>query len=311
MSAVFGPVPSRRLGYSLGVDLVPPERKTCAFDCVYCQVGRTGNKSIERTEMIPTAAVIKELEKQLPKENIHYVTFSGTGEPTLHKDLGKIIDRIHDLCPTPVAVITNSALIERNDVQRDLAKADLVVPSLDAVRQETFEKINRPHSSLRIDRIIKGLTAFSANFHGDLWLETMFVKGVNDGLDELLKFKETIELINPDKIHVNTPTRPPVESWVQTLEPTELERIAAMFGEKALVIGIPPSRDYQAMKPSLTELEEEVIELIKRRGVTLNDLVQSLGMHRDVANDILEKLIADKRAKKAVHGGVTYFREHY
>ncbi|MHA1569343.1 MAG: radical SAM protein, partial [Alphaproteobacteria bacterium] len=258
MSVIFGPVPSRRLGYSLGVDVVPPDKKICAFDCVYCQVGRTKKQTIKRSEPISTAMILKEIDRELPKKNIHFVTFSGSGEPTLHKQLGRFIDRIHERCNTPVAVITNSALVDRPDVQRDLLKADLLVPSLDAATQKTFEKINRPHPSLQVENIIKGLTSLKQNFKGDFWLEVMFVKGINDGVEELLKLKEVIERIGPDRIHVNTVTRPPAETWAKAMDFPELDRIAAMFGPHAQVIGISPKRDGRGETFDMKQLEEEV-----------------------------------------------------
>jgi wyosine [tRNA(Phe)-imidazoG37] synthetase (radical SAM superfamily) len=309
LSVIFGPAPSRRLGYSLGIDVISPELKMCSLDCVYCQVGHTKTKTIERGEPVPTALILKEIDQALPKAGIHYVTFSGSGEPTLHKNLGKLIDRVHERCKTPVAVITNGTLLDRADVQRDLLKAELVVPSLDAATPEVFARLNRPHPSLRLDRMIKGLIQFSQQYHGQLWVEVMLVKGVNDGIDELRKIKAVLDQVNLQKIHLNTVIRPPTEDWAQPLSPAELDRIAAMFGPRAQTVGLPPKQHAEQLGGE--NLDAEVFELIQRRSVTLADLVDSLGLHRDVAQDIVDRLIAEKRIKKVVFGGVSYYREFY
>lgn len=308
MSVIFGPVVSRRLGYSLGVDVVPPEKKICTLDCIYCQVGRTVKQTIQRRDYVPTARILKEIDATLPMKDIHFITFSGSGEPTLHKNLGKIIKRIKSLTKTPVAVITNGTLMDQPDVRRDLALADLVVPSLDAVTPEVFAAVNRPHSSLRIENIIKGIVQFQREFKGEIWIEVLLVKGVNDGVDELMRINEALELINPHRIHLNSVTRPPAETSAQQLEAAELQRIAGIFGHKATVIGVAAHKD---KRHGATNLEEEVIELVKRRSITANDLVVGLGMHRNVALDVLDKLAQANKIKKVSHGDVTYYREYY
>lgn len=308
MNIVFGPVPSRRLGYSLGVDLSPTERKLCTLDCIYCQVGCTHAKTIKRGILVPTVEVNKALDENLPKEGIDVVSFSGSGEPTLHKDLGQFIDRVKSRCRTPVVVITNSTLIDRPDVRHDLAKADIVVPSLDAATQAMFEKIDRPHTSLRIDRIIDGLVEFRREYAGKIFLEIMLVKGYNDEPAELMALRRAAERIQPDKIHLNTVARPPSEEFAKALGAEELNRIVAMFGPKASDAGLPPAAE---RSPEAEELETKILELIRRRSVTLNDIVKSLGLHKIVATKILEKLIAAKNIKRVVHGGVIYFREFY
>jgi len=308
MSYIFGPVPSRRLGYSLGVDLVPAGCKTCTLDCVYCQVGRTKDKRIKRGEFVPTSEVLAEVDAKLPMDDVHFVTFSGTGEPTLHRDLGLIIDRIRKRCSTPVAVLTNSTLIDQDKVRRDLAKADLVVPSLDAVTPEIFERVNRPHPAVSVEKIIDGLIQFRKEFSGQLWVEVMLVKGFNDRPDELLKIKQAIDRINPDRIHINTVTRPPAEKEARPLQINELERIASLFGPLATAIGVSPKK---GRRDEVIHLEQEVLDLVRRRGVTLHDLTVSLGLHKDVAADVLEKLVKSQKIKKAMHRGVAYYREYY
>ena len=179
MKEVFGPVPSRRLGFSLGVDLVP--FKTCTLDCVYCQLGPTTHKTLKRKEYIPTEGILPEVEKMLNKgKRVDYITFSGSGEPTLHSGIGKMISRIKRISSIPVAVITNGTLLNQGQVQEDLWAADLVIPSLDAVDERIFQRINRPHASLNTKMIIRGLDDFAGKFPGKIWLEVMLVRGLND-----------------------------------------------------------------------------------------------------------------------------------
>ncbi|NLH50865.1 MAG: radical SAM protein [Myxococcales bacterium] len=308
MSIVFGPVPSRRLGYSLGIDLLPPDHKLCTLDCIYCQVGCTYAKSLKRGLPVPTAEVNRAIDENLPKNGIDVVSFSGSGEPTLHRDLGQFIDRVKNRCRTPVVVITNATLIDRPDVRHDLAKADIVVPSLDAATQTMFEKLDRPHAGLRVDRIIDGLEEFRREYPGKIFLEIMLVKGYNDDPAELMALRRAMDRLRPDKIHLNTVVRPPAEEYAQALSPAELERIAQMFGPAASVAGPPPTAN---RSPDDDDLETRVLEMIRRRSVTLEDITKSLGLHKIVATKIVEKLIAEKNIKRVVHGGVIYFREFY
>jgi wyosine [tRNA(Phe)-imidazoG37] synthetase (radical SAM superfamily) len=304
---LFGPVPSRRLGYSLGVDLVP--EKTCSFSCIYCQVGKTAETTVERAEFYPTKKIIAELTETLPKKGVHFITFSGSGEPTLHSGLGKIIKAIKKLCDTPVCVITNSSLIWRKDVQQDLMNADVVMPSLDAVDPETFAKINRPSAEVSIDKIVKGLEKFRKVYKGQIWLEIMLVKGFNDGLDQVSLLKEAAMKIEPDEIHLNTVVRPPQSKSAKALDETEMARITGVFGGVAKVL-TRFDKNLHSFGEG-TDLDQQVFELSRRRGVTVNDLVSSFGFHRDVANDILARLLEQGKIKKVSHAGKTYFQENF
>ncbi len=306
MKHIFGPVASRRLGYSLGVELIPA--KTCTYGCIYCQAGKTTLLTDKRAEYIPTKEVIDELEEALPQEGLHYVTFSGSGEPTLHSDIGKIIDKVKTLTGTPICVITNSSLIHRKDVRRDLKKADVVIPSLDSALQESFEKINRPVSGITVDKIINGLIKFRKEFTGQMRLEIMLVKGINDSLEEIARLKEAADRIGPDTIDLNTVVRPPALKTAEASDMQEMKRIQAYFGDLATVIS---SFDKTAHSESGTSLDDEVFQLARRRGVTLDDLVTGFGLHRDVATDILERLTAEGKVKKVSFRGKTYFRENY
>jgi wyosine [tRNA(Phe)-imidazoG37] synthetase (radical SAM superfamily) len=255
MSHLFGPVPSRRLGRSLGLDITP--YKTCTFDCVYCQLGRTTNKTVQRREYIAKDSILHELRDFLAEggADTDYITFAGSGEPTLHSGIGEMINAIKTLTDIPVAVITNGSLLFREDVRDDLLNADLVLPSLDAATTSVFRAVNQPHESLSVDRIIEGLRMFREVFRGEFWLEVMFVRGVNDGTDEIAALSDAISVIDPDRVQLNTVVRPPCE---------EEKRI---------------------------EVRADILPLLERRPLTLDQIAGSLGMHRNEAAKYLRELI--------------------
>lgn len=308
MSIVFGPVPSRRLGWSLGIDVLPPNEKLCTLDCVYCQVGHTRVKTIKRGLPLPSTDINRAIDEALPKSDIDVVTFSGSGEPTLHQHLGQFIERVKSRCATPVAVITNATLIDKPDVRHDLALADIVVPSLDAATQAVFETVNRPHASLRVERIIEGLIAFRDEFAGKLLLEIMFVKGLNDGPGELVALKTAADRIRPDQIHINTVTRPPAEGFAKALTQEELDRIAEMFGPRATTVGAPP---LPGRNPDAAGVEARIVDLASRRGVTVEDIAGSLGLDRVSTLKFVDKLVGEKKIKKLVHGEISYYTQYY
>lgn len=232
---IFGPVVSRRLGISLGVDIV--SFKTCTLDCIYCQVGRTICKTIERKQYLLPEKILMELKEVLKAgKKIDYITLSGNGEPTLNSKLGEIIRGIKSITAISIAVITNGTLLTDKNVREELLSADLVMPSLDAATQETFEKIDRPEPSLKIEDIIEGMVEFRKVYSGNLWLEIMLVKGINDNKYELAALKKAIEKIEPDKIQLNTPVRPTCEKELQTLSIQELFAIKEFFGNKCEII---------------------------------------------------------------------------
>ena len=306
MKHIFGPVASRRLGYSLGVELI--EEKTCTFGCIYCQAGITTVPTDKREIYVPTDEVIAELEQTLPLDDLHYVTFSGSGEPTLHLEIGKIIEKIKNLCDTPVCVITNSSLMHRKDVRRDLQKADVVIPSLDAATQDVFEKINRPVKGISIEKIISGLKKFRKTYKGEMRLEIMLVKDINDSLEHISKLKEVVRQINPDQVDFNTVVRPPAMISAKPLDQKDMDRILGLFGDNARIIN---SFDNSASRGSGSDLDEEVYQLVRRRGITLNDLTGGFGLHKDIATDILNRLLEKGKIKKMTHTGKTYYRENY
>ena len=303
LNHIYGPVPSRRLGFSLGIDLVP--YKTCSFDCVYCQLGRTTDKTVERKEWIPREEVLLQIKEALAiKGRIDYLTFSGSGEPTLHAGLGWLIEEAKKVSEIPVAVLTNGSLLFREDLRGELLAADLVVPSLDAATQETLEKVNRPHSSLNMQKIIEGLLQFSREFKGKIWLEIMLVKGINDSQEEIESMVRVVEEMQPHKVHLNTVVRPPSEDYARPLTAPELERIKVSFGGRCEIIAGFRGRREEAY---VQDVEGDILELVHRRPVTLRDISRSLGLHE---NEVIKYLqVLEERGKVRLRSfeGARYF----
>ncbi|MEA3409682.1 MAG: radical SAM protein, partial [Candidatus Eisenbacteria bacterium] len=235
MKHVFGPVPSRRLGFSLGVDPVVP--KTCTLDCIYCELGPTTNTTVERKPYVSIDGILEELGARLAEHpQLDFITVSGSGEPTLNSDIGRLIDGIKAMTDVPVAVLTNGTLLTDPDVRAALARADVVAPSLDAVSKGAFERVNRPHESLDPAAIADALVAFAREYHGKIWLEVLFVEGLNDDSGEIERIAGIIDAVRPEKVHVNTVVRPPAERNAHPLSQERLQEIADRFGPTAVVI---------------------------------------------------------------------------
>jgi wyosine [tRNA(Phe)-imidazoG37] synthetase (radical SAM superfamily) len=284
---VFGPVPSRRLGRSLGVDLVP--HKTCTFDCIYCDLGRTTHKTISRGFFVSPEEIQRELELTLPalQRKPDYITLSGSGEPTLNQSMGEVIHAIKRITSIPLAVLTNGSLLYIEDVRRELIEADVVLPSLDAVSPLAFECVNRPHLSLKIDEIISGLIRFRNQYRGQIWLEIVFCRGFNDETQEITKLKEVIERIQPDRVQLNTPVRPPAEEFAYPLTLKRLEEIGNHLGKNAEVVS-----EFEAPMGDIFESDKdvEILNLIKRRPCTAEDISRALGLHLDEVVKDLSRL---------------------
>ncbi|MFA4925854.1 MAG: radical SAM protein [Candidatus Aminicenantales bacterium] len=300
---LYGPVPSRRLGYSLGVDLLP--FKTCSLSCIYCQLGRSQKKTIRRINPYSEKNILEEIKKFLKTgARVDFITFSGSGEPTLNKSIGWLIREIKKITKIPVAVLTNSTLLSRAEVRKQLAAAEVVVPSLDAATQPVFEKINRPHPSLKVEKIIDGLAKFRKEFKGQIWLEIMLVKGVNDSPAHLKKLKEAVDRINPDKIHLNTVVRPPAEKTARPLTPEEMNKIKDVFGQKAEVIASFRKKEQEIAPP---DIAEAILAIVRRRPVSLEDLENSLGQTREELSLEIQKLLQQKKIKQVSHLDRDYF----
>ena len=231
---VFGPVLSRRLGRSLGIDPVP--LKTCTYDCVYCQLGSTPGKTADIKRYSSPEEIAAELKEVLKHVQADYITLSGSGEPTLNSAAGELISKIKKITDIPVCVITNGSLLSDSRVRKRLLAADLVVPSLDAGDEEAFQRINRPHNSVGFTDMVDGIEKFSKEFQGKLWLEIMLAAGINDSAEDLKKFLPLIERINPDRIQINTVVRPPACSGIKGVGSDKLRQAQKIFGHKAEII---------------------------------------------------------------------------
>ena len=287
MEYVFGTVPSRRLGMSLGIDLIP--YKTCSYDCAYCELGETTHKTTIRKEYVSKDLVLKQLEDYLPLLDVppDYITISGSGEPTLNAKIGEVIQGIKQITSIPVTVITNSSLLFFDRVKEDLLAADIVLPSLDAVSPLIFKHINRPESSLDINEIIKGLIDFREEFSGKIWLEILFCRVLNDDRAEVERIREKIEDIKPDKIQLNTVVRPPNKDFSYPLNTKQLSSIKEMLGPKAeLISDIVPS----GRGTHFTDNEEKIMNLIARRPCTFDDISKALELHTNETLKYLDKL---------------------
>jgi wyosine [tRNA(Phe)-imidazoG37] synthetase (radical SAM superfamily) len=239
MKYIYGPIKSRRLGLSLGLSL--SLNKVCDLDCIYCQWGSSGETFIERKEYAKADEIILELKSWMqknPKEaqELKFVTLSGLGEPTLNTCIGELIDQVKNITGSKIAVITNSTLLGDPAVRKGLLKADLIVPSLDAVDLKIFKQIDRPHAGIKLNEIIDGLVALRKEFHGDIWLEVMFVSGVNDDFVHIEALKKVIQRINPDKIQLNSPVRSTAEKNVLPVDKAKLAKIKEILGDKAEII---------------------------------------------------------------------------
>ncbi len=300
---IYGPVPSRRLGYSLGIDILP--FKTCTLDCVYCQLSPTTNKTVQRKKFFPYDTVMSQVKKAVSSDKkIDYITFSGSGEPTLNLDLGNMIREIKKSTSIPVAVLTNSTLFIRESVRQSLMPADLVVPSLDAASQDIFLKVNRPHKSLDINEIIKGLINFNKKYKALLWLEIMLVKGLNDSPQHIKKLIKASSAIGPNKIQLNTVIRPPAEEFAKPLSRKDMEQIREMFGEKCEIIAQFHRKEQTSQSKNL---ERDIISLIQRRPVTLLDISHSLGKHKNEIIKYIDILIHDEKIKEVKYKGLLYY----
>lgn len=289
---LFGPVPSRRLGMSLGVDLVP--KKVCSLDCVYCEAGKTTKLTVERMEYIPIAKIKEELTHYFKNNpNPDYITFSGYGEPTLNSGIGEVLSHIEMVAPNiPVALITNGTLFFNPKVAEEVANVDLILPSLDAVSQEVFEKINRPVNNLTAERYIQGLIDFTSSFQGKVWLEVFILPGYNDFEEELLKIKEVILKISPDIVQLNTLDRPGTEENLRGATRQELQRVIDLLGlDNVQIIAASPQR--KNIKSYRTDTENTILETISRRPCTADDLSAILGMHINEINKYLDVLDAE------------------
>jgi len=292
---VFGPVPSRRLGNSLGIDPIPS--KYCNFGCVYCQLGSTRHKINTRQSFFDPEIILEEIKFALEKneQEIDYITFLASGEPLLSLDIGELIKKTKKISQIPICLITNGALLSNINVQNEILEADVVMPTLDAGNEKTFLKINRPHHDIKFDKMIDGLISFRKKYVGQIWMEVMLIKDENDSRKELEGIKKKLNLINPDRVYINVPIRPPTESWV---------KIPSIISLKIANTILKPYRDIT--EPEIgdfilysDDFESELINIIKRHPLKEEQIYATFPeLNKGAINKKLAYLMKNKKIKK-------------
>jgi wyosine [tRNA(Phe)-imidazoG37] synthetase (radical SAM superfamily) len=307
MRFIYGPVPSRRLGRSLGIDPIPS--KTCDYQCIYCQLGKTTNLTDKRKDFYPKEEIYKELEESISQNagKFDYITFVGSGEPTLCKSLGKLILKTKELSKNPICVITNGSLLYRDDVKDDLTFCDVVLPTLDAGDEKLFIKINRPHPSIKYEKMVQGYIDFRKEFSGKFWIEIMVMKGINDSKEELLKIKKKIDLIQPDRIDVNVPIRPPTESWVKIPDQDILPILNDVFGDYNN-INFPEQGKFSVFG---SNFEGELKNLLERHPMRLEQILETFSSKKFNEQDLLLQLnilVSQNKIKKVIYNNQTFWK---
>lgn len=308
---VFGPISSRRLGRSLGIDLLP--YKTCSFDCVYCECGSTSNLTTRRSEFFPFTDVITELDRMLEcRPEIDYITFAGSGEPTLSQSLRGVIHHIKSRYPSyPVAVLTNSSLLRDPVVREDLLQADLIVPTLTTTCQHTFECIHRPAPGVLIEEIIQGLVSLRNEYPNQIWLEIFLIPPLNTTDRELAGIRDAIHEIEPDRVQLNSLDRPGTESWVSPVDPDMLARIRSCLGAVGAPVDLIGTCRSCIPDPAIP-LEESthVEEILKKCPCTFDEIARTSGFHQNEIGHILISLVRQGRVRISTGPrGIRYYKE--
>jgi len=324
MKHLFGPVNSRRLGLSQGIDLLPP--KTCNFNCIYCEINKAPQLSCKRGEHVPTATILAELDELLEDaarvRDLDVFTITASGEPTLHTGIGAIIRHIKKKTDKPVAILTNGSQLYRKEVRQDLLAADIVIPSLDAARPESFRRVNRPAKcSADLETIIRGIADFSREFAGEVWLEVLLVENINDSPEDIAALQEAIGRIRPTRVQLNTVARPPFESFARPLTRRRMEEIKREIekGYDRPVDILAGSRDGEpsdsgkGREGSLESIspdkaEDEIREMLMRRPCTATDIAATMNMDAERAAEILKNMERCGSLTVKIHGGKKYFR---
>jgi wyosine [tRNA(Phe)-imidazoG37] synthetase (radical SAM superfamily) len=304
---VFGPVPSRRLGISLGLDIIP--YKTCSLDCLYCECGRTTDLTLERRRFFPPGELLDELRGALAAiPRLDFITFSGSGEPTLNSDLGWFINEIKKFAAAPLAVLTNGTLLYRPDVRRELLGADVVLPSLDAARVGSFGRINQPRTGLDLEGIIAGMAAFRGEYAGQIWMEVFIVKGINDNADDIAALGAALRRIAPDRVQLNSLDRPPAYPGVEAADFVLLEAIRRQWAGLPVEI-IKRARSREEITAFSANLENSLLNTIRRRPLTLDDLITLTAKSEGELRRYLEILEREKKIKAVIENGRIFYRE--
>jgi wyosine [tRNA(Phe)-imidazoG37] synthetase (radical SAM superfamily) len=283
---LFGPVPSRRFGRSLGVDLTP--HKTCSLDCVFCQLGRTDQKTITRKEYVPVDDVLAELREWMKTDGMaDYITLSGSGEPTLHSRFGEVLEFIRTNSAIPTVLLTNATMLSLPEVREAARFADIVKISLSAWHQASYAWVNRPHKQLRFDALLEGQKAFRREFKGQLWMEVFLVSGMNTIPEDVKKMAALAEEIRPDRIHLNTAVRPPSEVFALPVTKKQLVSLSRLFHPTAEVIA-----EFKTQKGTRVDANKDTImSMLQRRPCTANQIASAFGMHPNEVSKYLGNLL--------------------
>lgn len=299
----FGPVPSRRLGFSLGIDIIP--RKICTFDCIYCQIGKTTNHEIKRKSFFNKHEIVEEIiNKVRQASHIDHVTFSGSGEPTLNSDIGWMIEEIKKNIDIPVAVITNGSLLNDKEIRDNLCMADVVLPSLDAASEDIFRYINRPHSLIELSTIIEGMKKFRNVYKGNIWLEIMLIKNVNDSIEELGRLKNVVKYLGVEKVQLNTVIRPPADRTTGRINSEELNEISKYFGHGCEVIC---NFEKEVENNEENDWSEMVLDILRRRSLTLDDIVKITGTPEHTVKSTLATMENERKIKQLHSEDCVYY----
>lgn len=302
---VYGPVLSRRLGRSMGIDLVP--FKVCTYDCVYCQLGKTTNKTIFRQKYGPIQEILKELQEQLAVyEAPNYVSIAGSGEPTLNSAIGEVIHEIKSLTDIPVAVFTNGALLWMPEVRDALMEADIVLPSLDAGDDHLFQYVNRPHCDISFVQMVDGIVDFTKSFSGEVWLEVLLLAGVTGVNSEVSKIAKIVERIGPARTQLNTVSRPPSEGFAFPLSVEQLCALKGFFPGKVDII--EEKEGNVPMNPTFSGAREaDILVLLSRRPCTSSEVASGLGIHTTEVLKYMERMTAAGDIRRVFVGGRYFY----
>lgn len=299
---LFGPVPSRRFGRSLGVDLTP--LKTCTLDCVFCQLGHTSHRTVERKEYVPVEEVESELDRWCREGGkADYITLSGSGEPTLHSGFGEVMKHVKKETPIPAVVLSNGTLFWVSEVREAALGADIVKLSLSSWDADSFRRVNRPHPDLDFDRCVEGLRVFRREFRGQLWLEVFLVDGMNSSRDDVEKIARLAETIAPDEIQLNTAVRPPAERSVRAVDAAGMERLAGLFRPRATIIAGFSTRCGVDIRAS----EDSILDMLRRRPCTTRQVADAFGMHVNEVSKYIGDLTRTHHIRPEWRGGEIYF----
>ncbi|MGD9638967.1 MAG: radical SAM protein [Alphaproteobacteria bacterium] len=302
---VYGPIISKRLGRSLGLDIIP--FKVCTYDCIYCQLGFTKEKTNIRKEYVNVSDVLNELKQKLSTcPDPDYISIVGSGEPTLNSKIGELIAEIKKISAVPVAVITNGSLLYLEEVRNELMQADLVIPSLDVGDEAMFSKVNQPHKDLSFDIMVDGIAEFTKKFNGQVWLEVLLLSEITDTHDSVKRIAAASNKINPDRVQISTVSRPPADSNLKPSSLEHLETIKSYFNSQVDIIYHTPDSKKNEEK-HLSNSEDLIIDLIERHASSDIDIAKGLGINYNETQELLKKLLQDGKITTINKYGKTFY----